>query len=959
VQGGYTEKSDSKGTGNEGTRKSTKDNLENCSETGYKCVCLNARSIVNKRNELNIMVEDTDPHIIGITESWANKDILDAELGLNGYAMFRKDRIGRRGGGVILYIKEEIQAYELKLDKEADCEEAVWCNIVTGKSTLTVGLVYRSPNISKEDNEKIHTAIKEVSKRDCIIMGDFNHGHIQWKTLQSTGHEDHNFLLLTQDSFLSQHVLEPTRGENVLDIVLSSQQEFVDNVRTREPLGCSDHNQVLFTINVKSERNSKIHYRRNFHKGQYKDMRNYLAKIDWDNTLENKSVTDCWHILKTELEYIIDTFIPLKKVGKRSRKKQISKEAIRKIKYKKLMWRVYRRTGNDASYKNYKEALNQATTEIRNSNRSYEKKLAGNIKYDSKSFYAYVRSKQKVQNKVGPLEDSAGNIVSDGLLMAENLNQFFSSVFTLEEVGSLPIPETKFKKTEADDYLGMLVVTPEMVANKIKAMKDNKSPGVDGIPPKLLLETVEQISIPLAKVFNLSLNEGVVPFEWKEANIIPLFKKGSRNKVENYRPVSLTSVICKLLEKLIKDHMADFLVKHNLINPSQHGFLKARSCLTNMLCFFEDVTKWIDEGSPVDIIYLDFQKAFDKVPHQRLLLKLKSHGMGEGIIRWIEKWLTDRRQRVVVEGEASNWKSVQSGVPQGSVLGPLLFLIYINDLDDDITSKVLKFADDTKLFRKIKQNGDYEHLQDDLDKLIKWSEKWQMLFNFSKCKCLHTGHRNEDVHYTMGGRVLSTTTTEKDLGVIISADMKVSEQCAKAASKGNQMLGLIRRTITYKEKELILPLYKTIVRPHLEYCIQAWRPYHKKDIDILERVQRRATKMIIGLKDHSYEDRLKECRLTTLETRRLRGDQIEVFKILNGFENVDRNTFFSIKKDSRTRGHEVALVKDQCRLDVRKYSFSQRTINEWNRLPADCVGANSVNLFKNKIDKYLRWAGYT
>ena len=511
------------------------------------------------------------------------------------------------------------------------------------------------------------------------------------------------------------------------------------------------------------------------------------------------------------------------------------------------MWRVYRRTGNDASYKNYKEALNQATTEIRNSNRSYEKKLAGNIKYDSKSFYAYVRSKQKVQNKVGPLEDSAGNIVSDGLLMAENLNQFFSSVFTLEEVGSLPIPETKFKKTEADDYLGMLVVTPEMVANKIKAMKDNKSPGVDGIPPKLLLETVEQISIPLAKVFNLSLNEGVVPFEWKEANIIPLFKKGSRNKVENYRPVSLTSVICKLLEKLIKDHMADFLVKHKLINPSQHGFLKARSCLTNMLCFFEDVTKWIDEGSPVDIIYLDFQKAFDKVPHQRLLLKLKSHGMGEGIIRWIEKWLTtDRRQRVVVEGEASNWKSVQSGVPQGSVLGHLQFLIYINDLDDDITSKVLKFADDTKLFRKIKQNGDYEHLQDDLDKLIKWSEKWQMLFNFSKCKCLHTGHRNEDVHYTMGGRVLSTTTTEKDLGVIISADMKVSEQCAKAASKGNQMLGLIRRTITYKEKELILPLYKTIVRPHLEYCIQAWRPYHKKDIDILERVQRRATKMIKG-----------------------------------------------------------------------------------------------------------------
>ena len=160
---------------------------------------------------------------------------------------------------------------------------------------------------------------------------------------------------------------------------------------------------------------------------------------------------------------------------------------------------------------------------------------------------------------------------------------------------------------------------------------------MDGIPPKLLLKIVEQISIPLATVFNLSLEEGIVPLEWKEANIIPLFKKGSRNKSENYRPVSLTSVICKLLERLIKDHLVDFLVKNKLINPSQHGFLKARSCLTNMLCFLEDVTKWLDEGSPVDIIYLDFKKAFDTVPHQRLLLKLKAHGIGNGMINWIEK----------------------------------------------------------------------------------------------------------------------------------------------------------------------------------------------------------------------------------------------------------------------------------------------------------------------------------
>ena len=624
---------------------------------------------------------------------------------------------------------------------------------------------------------------------------------------------------------------------------------------------------------------------------------------------------------------------------------------------KQTMWRVYRRTRKEEDYAKYKEALNAATTEIRQSKRSYEQKLACNIKTDSKSFYTYVRSKQNVQDKVGPLEDSAGNIISQGFLMAEDLNGYFSSVFTNEDISSLPVADGKFQGAKSD-YLGPLVVTPELVARKIKAMKDNKSPGVDGIPPKLLMETVDQISIPLARVFNLSLKEGVVPFEWKEANIIPLFKKGSRNKSENYRPVSLTSVICKLLERLIKDHMVDFLVKHKLLNSSQHGFLKARSCLTNMLCFLEEITKWIDMGSPVDIIYLDFQKAFDKVPHQRLLLKLKAHGIGDSITDWIEQWLTDRRQRVVVDGEVSNWKSVLSGVPQGSVLGPILFLIYINDLDESITSNVLKFADDTKLFRKVNTDGDKQHLQNDLDRLVKWSEKWQMLFNFGKCKCLHTGHGNLNVNYKMGATVLGTTVKEKDLGVTISADMKVSQQCGIAASKGNQILGLIRRNITYKGKKLIIPLYKAIVRPHLEYCIQAWRPYRKKDIDTLERIQRRATKMIPELRDLSYEERLKECGLTTLETRRLRGDQIEVFKMLNGYENIDRNMFFSLKKDSRTKGHEVKLVKDQCRLDIRKHSFSQRTINEWNKLSTDCVTASSVNMFKNKVDTYIRRAGY-
>ena len=233
--------------------------------------------------------------------------------------------------------------------------------------------------------------------------------------------------------------------------------------------------------------------------------------------------------------------------------------------------------------------------------------------------------------------------------MAEELNMHFSTVFTREDTSSLPVPETKYNGSEGES-LGRLVVTPEVVASRINKIKENKSPGVDGISPKILKETVQQISTPLAHVFNMSPQEGIVPLEWKEANIIPLFKKGSRNKSVNHRPVSLTSVICKLLETIIRDHMMEFLIKHKLKKPVSAWVPKRKVMPNKCVMFFEEITKWVDEGSPVDVIYLDFQKAFDKIPHQRLMLKLKSHGMGNSIINWIEHWLTDRKQRVVVDG---------------------------------------------------------------------------------------------------------------------------------------------------------------------------------------------------------------------------------------------------------------------------------------------------------------------
>ena len=279
-------------------------------------------------------------------------------------------------------------------------------------------------------------------------------------------------MCLVQDNFLTQHVLEPTRAARILYIVLSSQKEFVDNVLIQEPLGSSDHNQLHFNIKIKPDKTKVKHCRRDFRKGNYKEIMKSLAHIyiDGNGKMKNKTATECWNILKGEIDSAIDSFVPMKKQGKRSKKKHLSKEAFRKIRYKQNMWRVYKHTGNDQDYVVYKEALNAATSEVRKCKRNFELKLAQHIKSDSQSFYAYVRSKQNVRDKVGPLEDNAGDIITEGILMAEEINMPFSSVFTREDTSSLPVPETKFIGSE-EEKLGQLVETPEVVASKINNMK--------------------------------------------------------------------------------------------------------------------------------------------------------------------------------------------------------------------------------------------------------------------------------------------------------------------------------------------------------------------------------------------------------------------------------------------------------------------------------------------------------
>jgi hypothetical protein len=458
-------------------------------------------------------------------------------------------------------------------------------------------------------------------------------------------------------------------------------------------------------------------------------------------------------------------------------------------------------------------------------------------------------------------------------------------------------------------------------------------------------------------IFKKSVSTGSVPEDWKCANVTPISKKGSRSDPGNYRPVSLTSVCCKLLESIIRDDLMSHLEKNKLIGPSQHGFLPGKSCGTNLLEFLERVTSRIDDGKPFDVVFLDFAKAFDKVPKLRLLEKLRAHGVRGKVLQWIANWLTGRRQRVVLNGKMSGWAAVLSGVPQGSVLGPILFLIFINDLDlvAPMVDIIMKFADDTKLGHVVDTQKGKEELQDALNRMSAWSRTWGMEFNVKKCKVMHVGHNNGRQAYLMDGQQLEETEEERDIGVTMTRQLKPSAQCRNAARTAQAVLGQLTRAFHYRDRHVFLRLYVQYVRPHLEFCVAAWSPWHEGDKDCLEKVQKRAVGMISGLTANTYEERLKELGITTLEERRHQLDMIQTYRILQGKDKVDPKAFTMASEGvrlTRQSADPLNIRQQTPRLDIRRNFFSQRVIEGRNSVPPKIKNAVTASAFKNAYRRH-------
>ena len=601
----------------------------------------------------------------------------------------------------------------------------------------------------------------------------------------------------------------------------------------------------------------------------------------------------------------------------------------------------------------YRKEANKLKKNTRKARRAYERKIAEESKTNKRAFFRYVNSKLTVRPKITAMKNKHGVLVEDDREMTNVIGGYFKEVFSEETTDEMPD-----MNNQCENQIGNVIVCRTALQKILEKLNVNKSCGPDNLHPHLLQKTARTISEPLKIIFDKSLRDGECPSDWRTANVTPIHKKGDRTDPNNYRPVSLTSQVCKVLETLVREKIVKHMRVNGLFSNSQHGFREGRSCLTNLLETLEQWTKILDEGDCIDVAYLDFRKAFDLVSHKQLLFKMEKYGISGQVLEWVKAFLSDRSQRVVIRGSSSETCNVTSGVPQGSVLGPILFLIFINDLPLEVLSPLSLFADDSKIFTRIVTSrkkskwvgfDGHSALQRDLTRVQEWARKWKMEFNIGKCKIMHIGSKNPKSVYGMNGTELETTRAERDLGVTIDDKLDLGKHIKSIVAKANRILRLIRISFACLDKPMFLNLYLVLVRPHLEYCVQVWSPYKQKYIKLIERVQRRATKLVPELRELEYPERLRRLGLTTLEERRVRGDMIQTYKFISGKEDIDQAVFFKMAAP-RPGANNKKIFRQRTRLNVRKNFYSQRSGPGWNKLGNNVIEVQRTGTFKKNYD---------
>ena len=942
----------------------------------------NADSICNKLDKLKVCIDLYLVDVLCVVESKLHGEISNDEINIQGFNIFRHDRnfnienpqskFPSDGGGCIVYVRSRLNA---ELIPEFKVPDSIAITLNTNIGQIAIAAVYRSQSLSRLQDQTILHSIKSLCNNDAfnevLICGDLNMDKTNWvigtvegpaDTINSNLTAQREYLDTIAEVGLSWHVTDEitrrrmvngTLQESTLDQVLTTNSFLVNNIKFLSPVGKSDHSVLLIELNAENSLNSKFvdnEIRHNWSKVSENELLGYSNDIVWEYSKNFLSVEEMWNELHQKL-MSISTKVPKTTVVVNSKGDIVQKfpwdsSALkRKRREMDKQWKIFdsnptARELNLALSKQKEYDNVECKCKVK-----YEKKITCNLKNNTKPFFAYLRSKRKANATVASLNKGDGLKTNNCSETADLLADTFGSVFLEEPYGPLPEECYKDQYLSGSDTISELIITNEDVAKELKRLNVYKSSGPDEVHPKLLKSLAENDGFvnAVGELMRCCVSNAKIPNEWKKANVIPLHKNGSRSDPANYRPVSLTSIICKVYERIVRNHILAHVERQ--ITEHQHGFVGGKSCASNLLETVDLILELLSEGMPVDLLYFDFRKAFDTVPHYRLLTKLRNYGITGKCLDIIQNFLSDRTMTVLVGGNKSETKCVTSGVPQGSVLGPLLFVLFVNDLPEHVKSHLKLFADDLKI---VANASLHNVVSQDIEALEKWENTWLLRFNPTKCKVLHINkNNNPGNNYYIGGVEMTSVVNECDLGLHTVSDLSWDTNIKRAVAKANSMIAWVARNVITRTPKVMMLIYKSLIRPYLEYCVQVWNPVNKYGnwqliIDI-EQVQRRFTRLVDGIGLLSYRERLSKMGLTTLAERRLRGDLIEAFKIINGSVNYGGN----LLKLSTSGSNIVSTLKHGDK--IRPGFFSERVREYWNKLPMFVKTADNVNSFKSRL----------
>jgi len=569
-----------------------------------------------------------------------------------------------------------------------------------------------------------------------------------------------------------------------------------------------------------------------------------------------------------------------------------------------------------------------------------------------KRFYSYVNSKLKTKSGVAPLRNANGELCFTDQEKCELLSAQFASDFTNDNGTRSALP------MYTDQILSAVEFEPHVICKELEHLPDKLSRTPDDLPAYFLKRVAVAISEPLAYIFCLSFESGILPIVWKTAYVCPIFKKGSPDSTANYRPVSLTSNVCKTMERIVQACMITFLRQNNLISREQHGFLAKRSTCTQLLETLNDWFRAVNANKCVTALYIDLKSAFTSVVLANLLLKLSKSGITGSLHDWLSAFLTGRTQRVHLNGSFSEMVACTSGVPQGSILGPLLFLLYINDMPSSLKNVSCKlFADDAKIYSIFETNNDVDFLPTAITALEQWCVLNQLTIAVHKCAVLHVGYNNPNRPLMLLGVQMPVVHSIRDLGVVVSDSLLFSEHCSEITRNASKTANLILRALSHSPADVLMRALNVYGRPKLEYCSPVFSPHLVRDVNQIENVQRRFTKRIFwkcNLGDQSYKRRLEVLNAVTLERRRLVFDLTLLYKMLHNLVDLSFLDFFRVFDHRHcTRGSDLNIVSRYVgRLQTDSNFFAIRVVKLWNALPYELKNCATLAIFKNRLKKF-------